>query len=154
MATVTKNAPVIESGMGVASNTIKITENNQKGRMVSIVTAIENYQKLLEKEFSENKVGVNARVKVLETKKNSLRNELALLKEREKQYNFDGKELVLYVSTAAKVNFIILDGDSYYLKRDSDFYKLTIASQPQLYKKISDTNLINNLDDILSENGK
>jgi hypothetical protein len=60
----------------------------------------------------------------------------------------------LYVSKTAKVNFIILDGDSYYLKRDSDFYKLTIAAQPQLYKKISDTNLINNLDDILSENGK
>lgn len=154
VASVTNNATVIESGMGVASNTIKITENNQKARMVSIVTAIENYRKLLEKEFSENKVGVSSRVKVLETKIDSLQSELALLKEREKQYNFDGKELVLYVSTAAKVNFIILDGDSYYLKRDADFYILSVANAPQLYRKISDTNLINNLEDILSENGK
>jgi hypothetical protein len=154
VASVTNNASIIESGMGVASNTIKITENNQKARMVSIVNAIEKYRQLLENEFSENKVGVNSREKELETKINSLEKELALLKEREKQYNFDGKELILYVSTAAKENYIVLYGDNYYLKRDSDFYKLTVATAPQLYKKISDTNLINNLDDILSENGK
>ena len=154
VATVTNNATVIESGMGVSSNTIEITENNQKARMLSIVTAIEKYRQLLENEFSENKVGVNSRVKELETKKNSLEKELALLKEREKQYNFDGKVLVLYVSKTAKENYILLYGDNYYLKRDSDFYKLTVAAQPQLYKKISDTNLLNNLDDILSENGK
>lgn len=154
VASVTKNAPVIESGMGVASNTIKITENNQKARMLSIVTAIEKYRQLLENEFSENKVGVNSRVKELETKKNSLEKELALLKEREKQYVFDGKALVLYVSNTAKENTIVLYEETYYLKKDADYFKLTIATAPQLYKKISDTNLINNLDDILSENGK
>jgi hypothetical protein len=154
VATVTNNATVNESGMGVSSNTIKITENNQKSRMISIVTAIENYQKLLEKEFSQNKVGVGTRAKVLESKIYELQNELALLKAREKQYIFDGKSLVLYVSTAAKENFILLYGDSYYLKRDADFYILSVANAPQLYRKISDTNLINNLEDILSENGK
>jgi hypothetical protein len=156
VASVTNNATVIESGLGFASkkNNIKIVENNQKARMVSIVSAIEKYRQLLENEFSENKVGVSSREKELETKINSLQKELVLLKEREKQYNFDGKELILYVSTAAKENYIILYGDNYYLKRDSDFYKLTVATAPQLYKKISDTNLINNLDDILSENGK
>jgi hypothetical protein len=153
VATVSNNATVIESGMGVASNTIKITENNQKARMASIVTAIEKYRQLLENEFAENKVGVNARVKVLEIK-NSLQNELALLKEREKQYIFDGKVLILYVSTTAKENTIVLYEDTYYLKKDADYFKLTVATAPQLYKKISDTNLINNLDDILSENGK
>jgi hypothetical protein len=76
------------------------------------------------------------------------------LKAREKEFVFDGKALVLYVSNTAKENYIILYGDNYYLKRDSDFYKLTVAAQPQLYKKISDNNLLNNLDDILSENGK
>ena len=55
VATVSNNATVIESGMGVASNTIKITENNQKARMASIVTAIEKYRQLLENEFAENK---------------------------------------------------------------------------------------------------
>jgi hypothetical protein len=154
VSTATKNATVIESGMGVASNTIKITENNQKARMLSIVTAIEKYRQLLEKEFSENKVGVNSRVKELETKKNSLEKELALLKEREKQYVFDGKALVLYVSNTAKENTIVLYEETYYLKKDADYFKLTIATAPQLYKKISDTNLINNLDNILSENGK
>jgi hypothetical protein len=154
VASVTKNAPVIESGLGVASNTIKITENNQKARMLSIVTAIEKYRQLLEKEFSENKMGVNSRVKELETKKNSLEKELALLKEREKQYVFDGKALVLYVSNTAKENTIVFYDDNYYLKRDTDYFKLTVAEQPQLYKKISETNLINNLDNILSENGK
>ena len=154
VSTATKNTTVIESGMGVTSNTIKITENNQKARMLSIVTAIEKYRQLLEKEFSENKMGVNSRVKELETKKNSLEKELALLKEREKQYVFDGKALVLYVSNTAKENTIVFYDDNYYLKRDTDYFKLTVAEQPQLYKKISDTNLLNNLDVILSENGK
>lgn len=154
VATVTNNATVIESGMGVAPNTIKITENNQKARMISIVAAIEKYRQLLEKEFSENKVSVNSRVKELELKISSLQKELALLKEREKQYIFDGKVLVLHVSTTPKVNTIILFDDNYYLKRDADYFKLTVATAPQLYKKISDPNLINNLDDILSENGK
>jgi hypothetical protein len=154
VATVTNNATVIESGLGVSSNTIKITEKNQKARMVSIVTAIENYQKFLEKEFSENKVGESSRVKVLESKINSLQKELALLREREKQYVFDGEKLVLYISTASKENLILLYGDSYYLKRDADFYMLSVATAPQLYRKISDTNLINNLENILSENGK
>lgn len=154
VATVTKNATVLASDMGMVPNSIKIVENNQNGRKESIIKAIENYQKLLEKKFPENKVGVSSREKELETKINSLQKELVLLKEREKQYNFDGKELILYVSTAAKENYIVLYGDNYYLKRDSDFYKLTVATAPQLYKKISDTNLINNLDDILSENGK
>ncbi|MCF8322973.1 MAG: hypothetical protein K9I26_07545 [Flavobacterium sp.] len=154
VATVTKNATVLASEMGMVPNSIKIVENNQNGRKESIIKAIENYQKLLEKKFPENKVGVSSREKELETKINSLQKELVLLKEREKQYNFDGKELILYVSTAAKENYIVLYGDNYYLKRDSDFYKLTVAEQPQLYKKISDNNLLNNLDDILSENGK
>jgi hypothetical protein len=154
VASVTNNASIIESGMGVASNTIKITENNQKARMVSIVNAIEKYRQLLEKEFSENKVSVNSRVNELESKISSLQKEWALLKEREKQYVFDGKALVLYVSNTAKENTIVLYEDTYYLKKDADYFKLTIAKAPQLYKKISDTNLINNLDDILSENGK
>jgi len=156
IATFTKNVPVIESGLGFASknNKIKIVINNQKARKVSIEKAIEKYRQMLEKEFPENKVGDSSRIKVLESKINSLENELAVMKEREKQYVFDGKALVLYVSAASKENYIIIYGDNYYLKRDSDFYKLTVANAPQLYKKISDTNLINNLDDILSENGK
>lgn len=155
VASVTKNAPVIESGLSFASknNNIKIIENNQKARMVSIVTAIEKYRQLLENEFSENKVSVNAKVKELETKIRELQNELALLKEREKQYIFDGKALVLYVSNTAKENTIVLYGDNFYLKRDANYFRLTVDEQPQLYKKESNIEVISTLDKIIFDYG-
>ena len=155
VASVTKNAAVIESGLGFASkkNNIKIVENNQKARMISIVTAIEKYRQLLENEFSENKVGDISRIKELETKINSLQKELALLKEREKQYVFDGKALVLYVSNTAKENTIVLYGDNFYLKRDANYFRLTVAEQPQLYKKESNTEVISTLDKIIFDYG-
>jgi hypothetical protein len=155
VATVTKNAPVIESGLGFASkkNNIKIVENNQKARMVSIVSAIEKYRQLLENEFSENKVGDSSRIKELETKIISLQKELALLKEREKQYVFDGKALILYVSTTSKENIIVLYGDNFYLKRDADYFKLTVAEQPQLYKRESNTEVVSALDKIIFDYG-
>ena len=152
VASVTKNAPVIESGLGFASknNNIKIVENNQKARMVSIVTAIEKYRQLLENEFSENKVGVNARVKELETKISELQNELALLKERENHYIFDGKALVLYVSNFAKENAIVLYEDKYYLKRDADFFSLTITKRHQVNEKVIDGTLVEVLNNLYS----
>jgi hypothetical protein len=155
VASVTKNAAVIESGLGFASkkNNIKIVENNQKARIVSIVTAIEKYRQLLENEFAENKEGVNARVKLLESKINSLQKELALLKEREKEYVFDGKVLVLYVSTNAKENSIVLYEATYYLKRDANYFRLTVAEQPQLYKKESNTEVVSALDKIIFDYG-
>jgi hypothetical protein len=155
VASVTKNAPVIESGLGFASknNNIKIVENNQKARKISIVTAIEKYRQLLENEFSENKVGDSFRIKELETKINSLQKELALLKEREKQYFFDGKALVLYVSNTDKENTIVLYGDNFYLKRDANYFRLTVDEQPQLYKKESNTEVISTLDKIIFDYG-
>lgn len=155
VASVTKNAPVIESGLGFASkkNNIKIVENNQKARMVSIVTAIEKYRKLLEKEFTVNKVEYGSNAKQLEFNIDRLQNELALLKARENHYIFDGKALILYVSTTAKENFIVLYEDIYYLKRDADYFKLTVAEQPQLYKKESNTELISDLDKIIFDYG-
>ena len=108
VATVTKNTPVIESGLGFASNrnNITIVEYNQKARMSSIVTAIEKYRKLLEKEFSENKVSVGSRVKLLETIISELQNELALLKERENQYVFDG---ILTYSLSGVAGNLLMD---------------------------------------------
>ncbi len=148
VATVTKNAPVIERDFGFATNTIKIVENNQKARMASIVNAIEKYRQLLENEFFENKVGVSSRGKELETKISELQNELALLKERENHYTFDGKALVLYVSNFAKENSIVVYDDTYYLKKDAEFFRLTIASQPQAYKKESNIEVLEKLDKI------
>jgi hypothetical protein len=155
VTSITKKTTVVESGLGFASkkNNIKIIENNQKARMVSIVTAIEKYRKLLEKEFSENKVGINAKIKVLETKINSLENELTLLKKREKEYVFDGKALVLYVSNSTKENSIVFYEANYYLKRDADYFKLTIAEQPQLCKKETNTEVLSTLDKIIFDYG-
>lgn len=152
VASVTKNAPVIESGLGFATknNNIKIVENNQKARKLSIEKAIEKYRQMLEKEFPENKVGANARVKVLETKIKSLQNELDLLKERENHYIFDGKALVLYVSNFAKENAIVLYEDKYYLKRDADFFSLTIAKRQQVNEKVIDGTLVEVLNNLYS----
>lgn len=154
VATVTKNSPVIESGLGFApkNNNIKIVENNQKARMISIDSAIKKYRQLLENEFAQNKLGVGPRVKALESKINPLEEELALLKDRERKYVFDGKALVMYVSTNDKENTILLNQNTYYLKRDSNFYKLTISNQPQQYQKVNDIDLLRLLDKILFDN--
>ena len=148
VTTATKTAPIIEGDFAYASNKLKIVENNQKARKLSIEKAIEKYRQMLEKEFPENKVGVSSRFKALESKISSLEKELALLREREKQYIFDGKTLVLYVSTTAKENTIVLYEDTYYLKRDADFYKLSVASQSQAYKKESNLDVLNKLNKI------
>lgn len=155
VATVTKNSPVIESGLGFApkKNNIKIVENNQKARKVSIVKTLEKYRQLLENEFAQNKSGVDTKVKALESKINSLQNELDLLKEKEKQYVFDGKVLVVYVSTTVKENTIVLYGGTYYLKKNVDYFKLTIAEQPQLYNKESNTEVVSALDKIIFDYG-
>lgn len=146
VVTVTKNASIISSDYGIASANIKIVENYQKARKLSIEKAIEKYRQILEKEFAENKVGVSATKKVLESKIKSLQNDLALMKEREKQYVFDGKALVLYVSTASKENSIIFYGDTYYLKKDNDYFKLNVAEQPQRYERVNNSEVLNALD--------
>jgi hypothetical protein len=104
---------------------------------------------MLEDKFTENKVSYESRVKTIDSIISSLQKELAILEGREKQYIFDGKALVLYVSTNVKENYIILYEDSYYLKRDTDFYRLTIATQLQPYKKESNLEVLNALDKIV-----
>jgi hypothetical protein len=148
VATVTKNAPVIESGLGFASkkNSIKIIENNQEARKVSIVKASEKYRKLLENELDENKSDVDPKIKALESKINTLQNELALLKAKEKQYVFDGTTLVIYVSTSSKENSIILYENNYFLKRDTDFYKLYVSNKHQAYHKETNLEVLSELD--------
>jgi hypothetical protein len=139
-----KTALVIESSLGFASKEkkIKIIENNQRARMQSIVIAIDKYRQFLEKELTENKVGFGPVIKEIESKIKALQNELALLKERDNHYIFDGKSLILYSSNFAKENVIVLYEDKYYLKRDADFYSLTIAKQQQAYKKVTDASLV------------
>lgn len=147
--TVIQNTSVIETGLGFAQavKKIKIVENNQKARMI----AIEKYRKILEKELNERPMGNGARVIQIEKTINYLQNELALLKERENHYVFDGKALVMYVLKAEKENPIILYRETYYLKRDTDFYRLNVAPQPQNFIKETDLELIEKLNLLLLE---
>ena len=147
--TVIQNTSVIETGLGFAQavKKIKIVENNQKARMI----AIEKYRKILEKELNERPMGNGARVIQIEKTINYLQNELALLKERENHYVFDGKALVMYVLKAEKENPIILYREIYYLKRDTDFYRLNVATQPQNFIKETDLELIEKLNLLLLE---
>jgi hypothetical protein len=153
VTTFTKNASVFESGFGFASkkNNIKIVENNQKARIVTIEKAITKYRQLLENEFEGNKVSYGSKIKVLESRTSSLKKEMVLLKEREKQYVFDGKILILYVSTAAKEYTILIHEDTYYLKKDHDYFKLTVAEQPQYFKKEFNSNITEMLNSIILE---
>ena len=151
VTSVTKNVPVSGSGFGFASNTVKIVENNQKARKLSIEKAIEKYRQMLEKEFPNNKIGYGPRKKAIEKYRQMLEKELAVLNDKEKHYEFDGKSLVLYVTNFAKENAIVVYEDKYYLKRDADFYNLMIATQQQPYKKVIDTSLIQVLYNLYSE---
>ena len=68
-------------------------------------------------------------------------------------YFFDGNELILYVLKNAKENEILFYKDKYYLKRDANYFKLTVAEQPQLYKKERNTEVVSTLDKIIFDYG-
>ena len=150
VTSVSKNNTVLEEGMGMTANSIRIIENNQKARKESIINAIEKYQKLLEKEFTVNKVSDTPISKELNSRIDRLQNELNLLNEREQKYLFDGKVLTVYVATISKENRVLDYNDNYYLAKETVFYNLTTASKLQSYKKVTDTDLLTVLDEILN----
>ncbi len=154
VATVTNNATVIESGLGFASKEkkIRITENNQRARMKSIVIAIDRYRQFLEKVLTENKVDYGPVIKEIESKIKVLQNELVLLKERDNHYIFDGKELVIYNLNTSKENNIVLYDKKYYLKRDSDYYLLNITKKNENLIKEINTDVIEILNELTIEN--
>ncbi len=153
VVTVAKTAPVIESGLGFASKEkkIKIIENNQRARMQSIVIAIDRYRKFLEKELTENKVGYGPVIKEIESKIKALQNELALLKERDNHYIFDGKELVIYNSNTTKENSIVLYDKKYYLKQNSVYFLFRITNKPENFIKEPNSDVIDMLNEIIIE---
>ena len=151
ITTVPDSYKVLEDvGFGFAATPKKISviENHQEQRIVSIRKAIANIQMILGKELVAQKSVSGSKAEELKSRISSLQDELSKMKEKENQYIFDGKTLVLYVSTTAKENTIVLYEDTYYLKRDSDFYKLSVASQSQAYKKESNSDVLNKLNKI------
>jgi Skp family chaperone for outer membrane proteins len=155
VSTVSKSFDVKElEGAGFsATKTTKISviENNPKARILSIGKAIEKYQIRLEKEFAPHKVDNEATEKELRDTIASLKKELKLLKERENRYVFDGKKLIIYVSTSSKIKNILLLEDQYYLYKDKSFYSLPISNQPKLFQKETDPSVLEALDRIISE---
>jgi hypothetical protein len=76
--------------------------------------------------------------------------ELERCKSLESKYVFNGKELTLY-SKLKGVQLLEYDGD-FYLKRDTNYFKLIISKQPQLFKKITDSNVLEALEKIIVNN--
>lgn len=149
-----KNTTVIDSELGFAKpvNKIKIIENNQYRRKISIINAIEKYQQFLEKKFT-NKKFINES-NSLESMIHLLQKDLDVLNDNEKKYVFNGKKLIIYLSNSKKTNsdYVILNYEnSYYMKKNADFFKLNISNQPQTYEKVIDESLIEVLYNIYNE---
>jgi hypothetical protein len=143
---------VIKSGLGFAESEEKITlvEHDQKERILSVQNGISEYERrmVLSTNESENQdidqLNLELRNRIL-----SLQEELQLLNQREDQYLFDGKKLILYGSfTGEKSQIISLDAN-YYLKKEGKFFKLSIAKEPQLLQEETDPNVQKALDKIL-----
>jgi hypothetical protein len=128
---------------------VRIVKNNQSSRIESIIKAIEKYQMQLQKNFPNHKVQDNSTIKKLNDTIVSLKNELELLKIREKQYVFNGKSLTLFVSSTPKEDYVLFFNEVYYLKKADGFYKLSLSKEPQNYKKETDTAVLNDLKEIL-----
>lgn len=149
VTTVTKTTTVIDGDMGFAATKIKIVQNNQGARKMSIVKAIEEYRKQLEDELQGHTTAGNGpRAKTIQDIIAALQKELALLNEKEKYYAFDGKILIVYMSTSVAENTIVLYEEAYYLKRGANFFKLTVAKQPQPYVKEINSEILKALDKI------
>ena len=103
----------------------------------------------LQKNFPKHKVQDNSTIKKLNDTIVSLKNELELLKIREKQYVFNGKSLTLFVSSTPKENYVLLLNEIYYLRKADGFYKLSISEEPYNFKKETDENVLIDLKEIL-----
>jgi negative regulator of sigma E activity len=142
-------------GFGFAATTQKISviENNQKARVLSLRKAIEVYEIQSNNELAtSDKPGDRPVSKALKDQRQRYRAELEELTENGKQYIFDGKKLILFVSSSSTDNRVLLYEDNYYLKKDTGFYRLTISEEPQFYKRETDSDVLRALDKIIFDN--
>ncbi len=149
---ISESSTVIEetsSAFASKPKMISIVKNNQSLRIASIVKAIEKYQIQLQKNFPNHKVQDNSTIKKLNDTIVSLKNEFELLKIREQQYVFNGKSLILFVSSTPKENYVLLFNEIYYLKKADGFYKLSVSQEPQNYMKETNSAVLNDLKEIL-----
>lgn len=152
VSSISESSTVIEetsSAFASKPKVVSIVKNNQSSRIESIIKAIEKYQMQLQKNFPNHKVQDNSTIKKLNDTIVSLKNELELLKIREKQYVFNGKLLTLFVSLTPKENYVLLLNEIYYLRKADGFYKLSISEEPHNFKKETDNVVLNDLKEIL-----
>jgi hypothetical protein len=149
-----KSVIVIENkGLGFASDTetVTIIENLQGDRIISINKAIETYKKFIEKEVSSQDNQAN--LEQLNTRIDTLQSELNKLKEREKQYSFNTKELNVFVSPTNNTYQVIQMDSLFYLINNKQLYKLIPSENLLPYRIVQDSLIINQIDDILFKNG-
>ena len=142
----TDNLNVLKNGYGFAPDKqkIKIVVNDQINRILSLNKAIKKYDSLLKDRKYKPQYN---KLKVLISEHE---NELIKCKNIESKYLFDGKVLTLYAKLKG-IQLLEYDGD-FYLKRDTNYYKLLISKQPQLFEKITDSNVLEALEKIIITN--
>jgi len=142
---------VLKSGLGFAETEEKImvVENNQQQRILSIQKAFSAYQRQLDNaKESGNPAGVQI-TKELQNRIASLQEELQALNISENLYLFDGQKLTIFSSSSGKENQILAYDTSYYMKKDSKFFRLSISKEPQLFQEEINPNVQKALDKIL-----
>jgi hypothetical protein len=147
LAEISKNSnyvSVIENkglGFGTKSETITLVENLQKNLIKSILETIENYKQLGESDANYfNKI-------------QALEKEFNFLKDRENKYIFNRATINVYVSDENH-SFSIIKLDSlYYLIKNNQPYYLKPSEELQLYEKVEDSVIINQIDELLFKNG-
>ncbi len=142
----TVNLNVLKNDYGFAPDKqkIKIVVNDQINRILSLNKAIKQYNRLLKDRKYQPQYN---KLKILISEHET---ELKKCKYLESKYLFDGKVLTLYAKLKG-VQLLEYDGD-FYLKRDTNYYKLIISKQPQLFKKITDSNVLEALEKIIVNN--
>lgn len=133
--TVSISVKVFKEEMGFSSvkQKIIIVVNNHRDRLAFIEKAIQNNRNLSLKNTT------------------TLNTELQTLKEKEKQYLFDGKTLTLYISSSNEYQILQFD-DNYYLKKDNHFFNLIISKQIQPLKVVTDSDVLKALERIIFDN--
>jgi hypothetical protein len=140
------NLNVLKNDYGFAPDKqkIKIVVNDQNNRIQSLNKAIKQYERLLKDRKYKPQYN---KLKVLISEHET---ELERCKSLESKYVFNGKELTLY-SKLKGVQLLEYDGD-FYLKRDTNYYKLILSKQPKEFEKVTDSNVLEALEKIIFNN--
>jgi hypothetical protein len=149
---------LINEGMGFSNsnNKIKLVSINNSERIVSIKNAIDVYQKFIENELlTLPGDGPKNKNLIIEVKKeiDGLSKELTELQTKQTSYLFDGKTLTLFDVSPNTITVLAYE-NGYYLKKENNFYSLSIAKEPKKYTKVNDNALKEKLEKILYVNGK